>query len=537
MVIKKVLILFLIANIGLLEAQYTAIPDNNFEQILINQGIDSDGIINGQVLTSDINVITFLNLDGEYTMSVISDLTGIEDFTALEELNCRYNLLTELHLENNIALKILDCSINIELIALNLSQNINLEYLNCSYLGNNLSSITIDFSNNVKLEYLQADNSSFNNLDLANNINLKTLRCSNDTYDDFGLENNIINLNLSNNTKLEYLECYNTNLENILLPNTDTLTYINLGYQNLSTINVSYNTKLENLILPLNYNLSTLDIASNHNLKLLNVNKCNLTLLDVSQNLQLEQLHIGYLWRNNLLIEPNFNNNIQNIDISHNINLKSLNVRRINLNSLDITNNINLILLNTEKNNLSSLDLINNLQLKRLNINENPIQTLDLVNNTNLEFLSCELTSLNSLNLNNNNNDILNNVYARNNPNLNCIEVDNEMDANNNIGFYINWQKDATTIYSEDCTAINSIRDELKPNISLYPNPTEIILFINSQNNINIKYIKVFNMLGQQLIFKEGNISQLNFGNLKPALYLVKIKTETEIITTKILKK
>ena len=32
----------------------TLIPDSNFELYLINTGIDTDGVINGQVLTSDI---------------------------------------------------------------------------------------------------------------------------------------------------------------------------------------------------------------------------------------------------------------------------------------------------------------------------------------------------------------------------------------------------------------------------------------------------------------------------------------------------
>lgn len=45
-----------------LYAQITEIPDQYFEQALIDKGIDSDGIINGQVLTSDINTVTELIL-------------------------------------------------------------------------------------------------------------------------------------------------------------------------------------------------------------------------------------------------------------------------------------------------------------------------------------------------------------------------------------------------------------------------------------------------------------------------------------------
>lgn len=60
--------------------QTTSIPDTQFEQILINEGIDSDGTINGQVLTSDIVGVLSLNLQ------FVHDLTGLQDFAALESL-------------------------------------------------------------------------------------------------------------------------------------------------------------------------------------------------------------------------------------------------------------------------------------------------------------------------------------------------------------------------------------------------------------------------------------------------------------------
>lgn len=61
-----------------LRAQVTLIPEINFEQALVNQGIDTDGL-NGQILNSDAAGVAYLNIDNENT----NDLTGISAFVNL----------------------------------------------------------------------------------------------------------------------------------------------------------------------------------------------------------------------------------------------------------------------------------------------------------------------------------------------------------------------------------------------------------------------------------------------------------------------
>lgn len=100
-------------------AQSTSIPDSNFEQALVDLGIDSDGIVNGQVLTSNIENVISLNL----RYKNISDLTGIEDFISLEDLNVFGNHLSTLSMTNNTALMTLDASVN-PLNSIDLSNNI-----------------------------------------------------------------------------------------------------------------------------------------------------------------------------------------------------------------------------------------------------------------------------------------------------------------------------------------------------------------------------------------------------------------------------
>ena len=81
---------------------YTSVPDDNFEQALIDLGYDD--VLDNYALTENISGVTELYVN---YMEII-DLTGIEDFTALSYLNCRNNQLTSLDISNNTALEHLD---------------------------------------------------------------------------------------------------------------------------------------------------------------------------------------------------------------------------------------------------------------------------------------------------------------------------------------------------------------------------------------------------------------------------------------------
>ena len=212
-------------------AQQTYVPDDNFEQELIDLGIDPDTILNDYVPTADINIIDTLDL----SFLGISDLTGIEDFTALVSLVCSYNNLTSLDLSNNTNLTNVYCSNN-NLISLDISSSPNLGYLICS--DNQLTSLVL--TDNSSIFQFRCENNnlstldlstvsvtfdldcSFNqltSLDLSGCYNLFTLDCSNNLLDSldvsmltslFGLfcsENNIKELDVSNNIFLIGLYC------------------------------------------------------------------------------------------------------------------------------------------------------------------------------------------------------------------------------------------------------------------------------------------------------------------------------------------
>lgn len=131
---KKLYFLFVIFSYFQSTAQVTLIPDQDFEEELIAQNIDSDGIVNGEVLTADIASVTSLTISGNFQ---INDLIGIEDFVSLSYLDISntalyydnsFNANQELDLSNNVNLETLilyggDDSVTNFVSSINLSNN------------------------------------------------------------------------------------------------------------------------------------------------------------------------------------------------------------------------------------------------------------------------------------------------------------------------------------------------------------------------------------------------------------------------------
>lgn len=170
---------------------YTSISDANFEQALIDLGLDT-APIDGKVPTANIAGVTNLDISNKN----ISNLTGIQDFAALTSLNCSYNQLTSLDITKNTALTYLDCSHNklqstnvsgkMSISAtLNVSNNTALTYLNCSY--NQLTAL--DVTKKTALTYLDCSYNRLSALDVTKNTALTYLDCSN---------NQLVNLNINN---------------------------------------------------------------------------------------------------------------------------------------------------------------------------------------------------------------------------------------------------------------------------------------------------------------------------------------------------
>jgi len=175
--------------------QQTYVPDDNFEQALINLGYDN--VLDDYVITANIDTVTKIYVP----FYNISNLTGIESFTALEVLTCSSNDITSLDLSQNINLIYLYCELN-PLSTIDLTQNTSLVELYCGldFDQNNNSLVgpgytllsDLNITQNTMLRYLSIGKNELISLDVSQNVALKQFHIDSSLITVLDLTNNVL---------------------------------------------------------------------------------------------------------------------------------------------------------------------------------------------------------------------------------------------------------------------------------------------------------------------------------------------------------
>ncbi|AUC14555.1 hypothetical protein BTO06_05070 [Tenacibaculum sp. SZ-18] len=307
------------------------IPDTNFKNVLLNHTptIDTNGDNEIQITEAE----SFTGIISANSAS-ISDLTGIEAFINLSELNVADNNITILDISSNINLTSVSCNRN-SITSLKALSNSLLNFLNCS--ENNLSSI--DISGATGLRTLLISDANITSIDITNSTDLQVFECS---------KNQLTSIDISKNTSLQIFKCD----ENLL-----------------TSVDVSKNLDLTNLTCNTNQ-LTTIDVSLNINLRSLVCAVNELTSLDISKNTQLRTLNFSV-------------NDLTTIDLSNNIQLQTLYCNGNQFTSIDLTNNTNLVEFTCDSNQLTALDLSVNSALRTLSCVSNQLASLNLANGNN----------------------------------------------------------------------------------------------------------------------------------------------------------
>jgi Leucine-rich repeat (LRR) protein len=555
----------------------TYVPDDNLEAYLethdalgnvvalgaatsMGNGIANDDY----VFTNSINIVTSLQVP---SLS-IADMTGIEDFAALErlslnnntvsnldvssnfsliELNCSSNLLTALDINSNTALKTLFCEAN-QIAILDVFSNPALEFLACSF--NQITAL--DVSSNPLLQNLATGNNQLSVLDLSSNLALTSLSCDNnmltvlDASINTGLtflgiqQNSITTLDVSTNSSLVQLYCsYNqlTNL-NIANGNNTGLTVFN------STGNPALTCIYADVSIPAN-GLSNWVKDSQHlfngdcfTVWTVQTNPTTTTALlavsglDADNNGQIS-LAEAAAYTGTLDLSGTGISNVEGLQAFTGIT--TLDVSGNGITDLSPLTNSTFTAIAKTTGKTKTIAKTTVMSLEKLVVNNNSFNVIDLNSLTKLKEVNISNNpNLITVSIKNGNNAKITAFDATNTPGLTCILVDDK-----EASYLLTWIKDTKSLFvadEADCRAktLSVENGVLDTQITIYPNPVGGFLRLDISTNIQLQKIKVYSIAGK--LIKETTESTIDFSNVSKGVYLLKVITDKGIVTKKIMK-
>ncbi|MBK6990223.1 MAG: hypothetical protein IPH33_19360 [Bacteroidetes bacterium] len=413
-----------------LQPCYVNIPDANFKTYLLaNAAVNLNS--DGEIQCSEAAAYT----GGFWIPSLsISDLTGIEAFVHLNDLNCAFNPITSLNVTTLPELVNIS-AINNSISSIDLSSNTLLQELNLE--GNQLTAI--DVSNNTALVHLNVGNNQLTALDVTNNPALDGLTAYTNQISTLDLSGNplltflivgnnlLTSLNLANNPLLTGVFCDQNQITSLDLSSLANLTALDCRTSPISSLNVKNGN---------NTNLATFEAGNNPNLFCIEVDDATFMNTNFSAGKDVGATYSTDCactvnipdanFKNALLANTTINNNddgeiqcyeatnytgtidVQNLGIidltgiqafTH---INNLNVGHNSLTSIDVSANTQLALLSVEFNQLTTLDISNNVSLATLYARENLLTSINTTGATSLSYFECPFNQITSLDLSSN---------------------------------------------------------------------------------------------------------------------------------------
>ena len=317
----------------------------------------------------------------------ITSLEGIQNMTALESLNCRYNSISgELNLSGLKNLKTLYADHNL-LAKIDLSGCSSLEtlwsYDNYAYDDNSrmyFSLEEVNLEGCSALKYVKLADNAIKSLDFSDSPELEEL--------DVTL-NKLTSINVSNCSKLRQASIRGNKFNSAVdFSHCSELTYLNAAEAELTGLNVSGCTNLIQFIAYRNTGIKVMDVTSCTKLTELNLYETGITAIDVKNNTELTKLNLG------------FTGGLTSIDVSACSKLTELNLQENLLETLDVSGCPELSTLKAEDNVLTYVNLNGCKSMSKLYLYNNRLNSVDLSSCVNLGSLAIYKNSLTSLDVN-----------------------------------------------------------------------------------------------------------------------------------------
>lgn len=521
-------IIFSLAATATATSQIVNIPDANFKAFLVgNSGINTNG-------DNEIQISEATAFYGSMVCDNknIADLTGIEAFVNMKDLWCQNNQITALNLSSNTAVNRVYCNDN-PLMVLDASNNTGIKEINayrCNLTSVNLTNCTaltdfigyennlttVDLSTNLALKEVSFSFNQLVSLDISNNLNITGLEVDN---------NQLLSLNAANGN--------NTNFTFFLAQNNPALTCIQVDNAAYSTANwndgvnfkidpqASFNENCtEEVVYIPDANFKAYLIGNS------TINTNNDSEIQISEAAgYTDAIDCRFLDISDLTGIGSFSgltqldcsyNQLTSLDLSNCISLQKLNTFQNQLTSININGCANLKILSLSDNQLTDLDVSSNTALEIFACDQNQLQSLDVTNNIALTTLFFSDNQLSHLNVANGNNTNILSFFAQSNPDLICIQVDDENYSTTNWFNQEDFGFDPQTSFSENCT-IGINENILTNSIKIYPNPTKENIYFSKEVNIQLSSIT------GQVLANLKNVAILDLSKQATGIYFLTI--------------
>ena len=357
-------------------------PDDNFREEIKSKVDKNDDIVLDKSEISSIEQLLLMDKG-------ISDLTGIEYFPDLKELECSKNNLTSAPLSKLPKLEKFRAHSN-QFVNIDASNNPNLRYLdvsgtatvknidisNCAYLKDLMATGTRkETEYNGVSAYQYGDPLAKDYLEYAQASDINAIAINRLHFPDSNFRSYIL-LNLDNNSD-NYLSSTEIGKVKIL----------SIGNKNISKLDgIEFFTELEDLTCS-NNKLSKLDLSANLKVEGIDCDDNNLTSINLGKN------------KNSLSLSC-ANNKLKSLDLSELTGLDILWCSgNKDLTSLDLSKNTELAWLTCFNTGLSSLDVSKNTKLKKIDVHGTKISEIDATMCPDLHYLDVSLASVKKVNI------------------------------------------------------------------------------------------------------------------------------------------
>lgn len=357
------------------------LSEKNFPDGLFRDYIGAKYDTNEDGVLSDTEIARIVSLDIEKEISVndkhrkIRSLRGIEFFTNLTKLSCRYmDFLGELDLSNCKKMENLVCDNNIRLTKIILTNCKKLKTFECEY---NTALTSIDFTGCTSLADLEFNENALSNIKLSALTELRKLYLN---------ESGITSVNIGKLGKLQEVVCTGENITQFNAQNCKKLKNLRVESSRLASFQINGCTALKELSV-VGGKLTEMDVNKYKKLEKLDLRKLNLSKLDLSGNKCIKE------------VSCKSNQKKMKVDFSGCSNLENVYCNNSNITSLNVSDCTSLKELECYRNLLKELDLSNLQDLEYVSCYSNKLEHVDVTNCSNLKSLNCIGNCLTSLDI------------------------------------------------------------------------------------------------------------------------------------------